>query len=62
MRTLLITVLAFSLPLSWFSMRMQRAMRQRDAISELAKLEVAFIEYDCHYDGSMAFAEDQAEI
>ena len=40
-------------------MRMQSARMQRDAISELSKLEVAFIYYDCHYDGSMGFGEDK---
>lgn len=38
LRTLLIAILALSLPLSWFAVRLQRARRQREAVAAIEGL------------------------
>jgi len=38
LRTLLVAVLVFSLPLSWFASRMERARRQKEAVEAIERL------------------------
>ncbi|GEM_PF-848663 len=47
LRSLLIAVLVLSLPLSWFAVRMDKARRQKQAVSELAKLGNVKVLYEC---------------